>query len=293
MQELFVSSIELKSALYIVSTPIGNYKDITLRALEILNACDVIFCEDTRVTGRLLRHFKIPKKPLYVYNEHSGQKEIKKILNFIKTEKSVALVSDAGTPLISDPGYRLAKKCHENDMTVVPIPGVSAVITALSVSGLPTDKFLFIGFLSVKENRRRKELEKLKDKKETLIFFETARRLLVMLQSCLRVFGDRQICVARELTKMYENIKYDKISNLIDFYKKNSLKGELTIVIEGQSKRNKIPIQKDTLEKEIERLLETKSSRDASELIAKKYCLNKKNVYQLILETKKGNGDAR
>jgi 16S rRNA (cytidine1402-2'-O)-methyltransferase len=287
MQELFKRDDKLKAGLYIVSTPIGNYQDITLRAITVLNSCDMIFCEDTRVINKLLEFLQISKKPLYVYNEHSTEKDRKKIIDFIKNKKSIALVSDAGTPLISDPGYQLMKKCHEETIAFFPIPGVSSVITALSVSGLPTDKFSFFGFLPPKSSARQKKLKELQDKKETIIFFETAKRLKQTLQDCLDILGDRNICIARELTKMYEEIKKDKISDLLNYYKNSIIKGEIVLLIEGQTKEMRKKFEINFIKKELESTMKKMKLKDAVDLIASANNLNKKKIYQLALEIKK------
>jgi len=290
MQEFFkkneLKSEILKVGLYVVSTPIGNYQDITLRAISVLNTCDIIFCEDTRITIKLLKFFQIPKKPLYVYNEQSTEKDREKIINFIKQRKSIVLVSDAGTPLISDPGYKLIQKCYQERISVFPIPGVSSVITALSVSGLPTDKFSFFGFLPSKALARKTKLRELENKEETIIIFETANRLLKALEDCLKILGDRKICVARELTKIHEEIKVDKISQLINYYKNSIIKGEIVLVIEGADKNKKDTFNINTIKKELKLILKKMKLKDAVDLVSNKYSLKKKKVYQLALEIK-------
>lgn len=286
MQEFFKKNELLKTGLYIVSTPIGNYQDITLRAISVLNSCDIIFCEDTRVTAKLLKFLEIPKKPLYFYNEHSGEKDRIKIINFIKEGKSVALVSDAGTPLISDPGYKIVNRCNKENISIFPISGISSVITALSVSGLPTDKFSFFGFLPSKKSERKNKLMKLKDKEETIVVFETAVRLLDSLRDCLEILGDRKICIARELTKMYEDVRTDNISRLINHYENSIIKGEIVLVIEGYSRKLKDESDMDSIKVELRELLDKMRLKDAVDLVANKNDINKKKVYQLALEIK-------
>ena len=289
MQESSEEIKELKkldAGLYIVSTPIGNYQDITLRAITTLNSCDIIFCEDTRVTGKLIKFLEIPKKPLFFYNEHSKENDRRKIISFIRDGKSVALVSDAGTPLISDPGYKLVNTCRKEEMAIFPIPGVSSVITALSASGLPTDKFSFFGFLPSKGSERKSKLNELKEKEETIIVFETAVRLIKSLKDCLEIFGDRRICIARELTKMYEEIKLNKISELINYYENSILKGEIVLVIEGYTKKIKSEFDINSIKMDLKETMTKMRLKDAVDLIANKNDLNKKKVYQLALKIK-------
>ena len=194
-----------KGILAIVSTPIGNMEDITLRALRILKEVDLIAAEDTRRTGLLLKHFGI-EKPLTSYFEGNELKKKEVILSRLKQGDRVALVSDAGTPGISDPGFRLIRAAIEDEIPVIPVPGPSAVITALSVSGLPTDAFLFKGFLPHKSKKRRDLLKELEDARETLIFYESPYRLTDTLKDFLEILGDREIVLTRELTKAYEEI---------------------------------------------------------------------------------------
>jgi len=205
------SAIKDQGILYIVSTPIGNLEDITLRSLKILKDVDLIAAEDTRHTGILLKHYEI-SKPLTSYFEGNELKKRALILSRLQKGEKIALVSDAGTPGISDPGFRLIKLAIENEIPVIPIPGPSAIITALSVSGLPTDSFLFKGFLSHKSKKRRDQLQKLEEFRETLIFYESPHRIHQTLQDIFEIFGDREMVLARELTKMYEEILRGKVS---------------------------------------------------------------------------------
>lgn len=218
------------SKLYLVSTPIGNLKDITLRAVEILSSVDVIACEDTRKTGLMLQNLEIVSKPqLLSYYEENEQGRIPQIINFLKEGKSVALVSNAGTPTISDPGYKLVRECLNQGITVESIPGPSSVLTALTVSGLPTDRFLFLGFLSKKEGKRKITLESL-PKKTTIVFFESPFRLLKTLKELKEIFGDIDIVICRELTKVYEEIRREKISTSINHFIEVKPKGEFVIL---------------------------------------------------------------
>ena len=225
-----------KSTLYIVSTPIGNREDITLRALRILKEVDLIAAEDTRHTSLLLRHFGI-QTPLTSYFEGNELRKKEFILFKLRQGNQIALVSDAGTPGISDPGFRLIQTAIENQIPVVPIPGPSAVITALSVSGLPTDAFLFKGFLPHKSKKRRDSLETLREVRETLIVYESPHRLVESLEDILDVLGDREIVLTRELTKLYEEILRGKVSEIKAQIGERKLKGEITLVISGKTRK--------------------------------------------------------
>jgi 16S rRNA (cytidine1402-2'-O)-methyltransferase len=231
-----------KGTLYIVSTPIGNLEDITLRALRILKEVDLIAAEDTRHTGLLLRHFGI-QKPLTSYFEGNELKKRELILSRLKQGDRVALVSDAGTPGISDPGFRLIQMVIENQIPIIPIPGPSAVIAALSVSGLPTDAFLFKGFLPHKSKKRRDLLKQLEETKETLIFYESPHRLTETLKDILEILGDREIVLTRELTKIYEEILRGKVSEIQNQIGEKKLKGEITLVISGKTRKHDINYQ--------------------------------------------------
>lgn len=225
-----------KGILYIVSTPIGNLEDITLRALRILKEVDLIAAEDTRHTGLLLKHFAI-ETPLTSYFQGNELKKKEFILSKLKQGDRVALVSDAGTPGISDPGFRLIQTAIEDQIPVVPIPGPSAVITALSVAGLPTDAFLFKGFLPHKSKKRRDLLKQLEETRETLIFYESPHRLSETLKDISEIFGDREMVLTRELTKIYEEVLRGKVSEIMNQISERRLKGEITLVISGKTRK--------------------------------------------------------
>ena len=225
-----------KGILYIVSTPIGNLEDITLRALRILKEVDLIAAEDTRHTGLLLRHFGI-QKPLTSYFEGNELRKKEFILSRLKQGDRIALVSDAGTPGISDPGFRLIQTAIESQIPIVPVPGPSALIAALSVSGLPTDAFLFKGFLPHKSKKRRDLLKQLEETKETLIFYESPHRLTETLKDILDILGDREIVLTRELTKIYEEVLRGKVSEIQNQVGERKLKGEITLVISGKTRK--------------------------------------------------------
>ena len=229
--------------LYIVATPIGNLQDISFRAIETLKKVDFVLCEDTRKTGFLLEKMighKIPKEKLGSYYEQNELKRIPDVLNLLTADLNVALVSDAGTPLISDPGFKLVRECLDKKIKVVSIPGPSSVTAALSVSGLPTDKFLFLGFLPKRSGHRMSLLKNVEKSQKfiqpTVVFFETPHRIKVVLEELQSVFGDVEIVVCRELTKIYEEVKKNKISVFIKNYQKVKPKGEIVILFNLKEK---------------------------------------------------------
>jgi 16S rRNA (cytidine1402-2'-O)-methyltransferase len=225
-------------ALILVPTPIGNLQDITLRALEELKSADIILAEDTRTTGFLLKHFSI-SKPLqshHIFNEHGT---LKKIIDQIKSGKKIVLVSDAGTPAISDPGYLLVRECISQGIDVNCLPGPTAFVPALVNSGLPTDSFVFEGFLPVKKGRQTK-LTELSEEKRTMIFYESPHRLLKTLQNFIEYFGsDRKAAVCRELTKMFEETVRGELSEILANFTNRTVKGEIVIVVEGKNSKKK------------------------------------------------------
>ena len=221
--------------LYIVSTPIGNARDITLRALDVLRAADVIACEDTRVTRKLLTLYGI-SAPTLAYHEHNAEKMRRRLIERLKHGDRVALVSDAGTPTISDPGYRLVRAARDTGVDVIAIPGASAVLAALASAGLPTDRFLFFGFLPAKAAARRSMLAGLQMEPGTLVFYESAKRLLSSLTDMADVFGPREASVARELTKRFEEVRTGTLDELVVHYgKAGAPKGELVVLVHGAS----------------------------------------------------------
>jgi len=221
----------LAAGLYILATPIGNARDISLRALETLKGCDVIAAEDTRVTSKLLSIHGI-SRPLIPYNDHNAPQMRPKILDRLGQGGAVALVSDAGTPLVSDPGYKLVREAIAMGVSVIALPGPSAVLAGLTLSGLPSDRFLFAGFLSSRAGERQSALQELKGVRATLIFFESAQRLGESLAALADVLGDRQAAVARELTKMHEEVRRGALRELAAHYEKaGAPRGEVTLVV--------------------------------------------------------------
>ncbi len=229
-------------ALYLVSTPIGNLEDITLRALAVLKSVDLVACEDTRHTRRLLDHFGI-RKPTVSYHEHNEQARAEELVQRLLEGKSVAIVSDAGTPGISDPAYRIVLAAIERGIAVVPIPGAVALVAGLVASGLPTDSFLFAGFLPPKKMARRARLEELKAQRATLVLYEAPHRIRETLADALEVLGDRQASLARELTKLHEQFIRGKLSELVAHFETNQPRGEMTLVIAGNEKDNLPPVE--------------------------------------------------
>jgi len=271
-------------ALYIVATPIGNIDDITIRAVKTLANVDVIACEDTRVTTKLLTKLGINKKKLICYNDHSTIKERDYIDGLLRSGKSVALVSDAGTPLISDPGYKLIKQIQEAGLKVTSIPGASSVSTALTLCGLPTDRFFFEGFLPSKSQSRKNLLIKLKEIKATLIFFESARRLTQSLSDMATVFKDREICVLREITKKFEEVKRGTAKELNEYYSNTPPKGEIVITVAPPSD---VSINNDEITSQLLQALNHMSVKDAVALVADNTGANKKDIYNIALNIKK------
>ncbi|MCV6548644.1 MAG: 16S rRNA (cytidine(1402)-2'-O)-methyltransferase [Cohaesibacter sp.] len=233
-----MSAPPLPSALYVTATPIGNLKDITVRALEVLAACDIIACEDTRISRKLLNHYGI-RSHLVTYHEHNADKQRPYLLNALHEGKAVALISDAGTPLLSDPGYKLVEEVLAEDFSITPIPGASAMLAALVPSGLPTDQIHFAGFLPQKAGARASKLDSLKDCPGTLVFYESPRRLGAVLTAMAEhLGGERKAVIARELTKNFEEFRRDSLGNLALYYSQaEAPKGEAVILLGPAVKR--------------------------------------------------------
>lgn len=265
--------------LYIIPTPIGNLEDITLRAVRVLKEVDFIACEDTRITQKLLNHYEI-KTPLVSYHKFSEKEKSAYIINRIKNGENAALVSDAGTPLISDPGHELLKEAYLNDIKIIPLPGASSVITALSAGLVSDGSFVFLGFLP--KTFKEKEKIFLKYSGINAVFFESPNRLVATLKDILRAFGDRNIIITRELTKIYEEIKKDNASNLLDYYTQNPPKGEIVLIIEGKIQQKKLE-ETEIIEKIKILKKEGFSNKDISKIISLLYNFPKKDVYNLVL----------
>ncbi len=220
----------MAGTLYVVSTPIGNLEDITHRAIETLKSVDLVAAEDTRHTKILLDRYQITV-PTTSYFEYNKIRKTDYLLKILKEGKSVALVSDAGTPGISDPGYKIIRMCIDNNVPVIPIPGPSGLLTALTVSGKPTDKFTFEGFLSNKSARRKNQLKKLKEERRTAVLYESPHRIQKLLEDILEIYGDVDIALARELTKKFEELRREKVSASIKHFKNSAPRGEFIVII--------------------------------------------------------------
>ena len=218
--------------LYVIATPIGNLDDITLRALEALKSADVIAAEDTRHSGNLLRHFEI-RKPLVSYHEHNEAMRATQLVERLAAGENVALITDAGTPALSDPGARLIRKCIEENLPFTILPGASAILTALVGSGFALDRFSYRGFLPVKSGQRERELHAAMEREETSVFFESPHRILKTLKACAELMPERKLCVARELTKKFEEFRRGTAVELLAHYEAYPAKGEITLVIDG------------------------------------------------------------
>jgi 16S rRNA (cytidine1402-2'-O)-methyltransferase len=277
----------LEPALYLVATPIGNLGDITIRALETLSAADIIACEDTRVTRVLLDRYGIRARPT-AYHEHNADEAGPKLIAAIEQGRSVALVSDAGTPLVSDPGYRLVETARQGGLRVVPIPGASAVLAALTGSGLPSDAFMFAGFLPVRDGQRRTRLEELRGVPATMLFFESPRRLAATLSAMADVLGDRPAVVARELTKAFEEFRGGSLAELTDHYEEaGAPKGEIVICV-GPPREAAVDAA-DTDRLLVTLAQELGASRAAGEA-ARMTGLKKSDLYRRLLELRDDDG---
>ncbi|MBE9530853.1 MAG: 16S rRNA (cytidine(1402)-2'-O)-methyltransferase [Proteobacteria bacterium] len=273
--------------LYVVATPIGNRDDITIRALNILGHVDLVAAEDTRHTGRLLAHHNI-KCHMISFHEHNENDRTPDLINRLKAGLSVALVSNAGTPSVSDPGYRLVKEAVINRIRVSPIPGVSAAIAALSVSGLPTDSFVFIGFPAKKKAKRLDQLKDLEGEGRTMVFYESPRRILTFLKEIITVMGDRYGVLSREMTKLHEEFIRGFLSEILSSLNaRSAIKGECTLLLTGCEENKEISMK--TVRTEIIKALEKKQSKlsDLAKVIAKNYGLPKNKVYDEALKLKR------
>ena len=267
--------------LYLVATPIGNLEDMSPRAVRILREASLIAAEDTRHTGKLLRHFEI-KTPITNYFEHNKLNKLDFILEKLLTG-DVALVSDAGTPAVNDPGYELVRAALDSKYEVKPVPGPSAPITALTVSGLPTDSFLYLGYLPHKTSERHRRLEEMQSQPYTLVFLESPYRIIEALEDILSILGDRKICVAREMTKMFEEYWRGNVSGAVDYFKAQPPRGEFTLVVQGKPQDGNEKWTEEQLQRAIENELKNeKSAKEISADLAKQSGWNKKEVYRLI-----------
>ncbi len=274
--------------LYLVGTPIGNLEDITLRAIETLKTVDLIAAEDTRHTGKLLQNYGITT-PQLSYHHHNRKQREPEIIQRLQQGKMVALVTDAGMPAISDPGYDLVKACLVAKIRVIPIPGVTAAITALAVSGLPSDRFIFEGFLPVKGKARQERLAVLQQETRTIILYESPHKLKPTLRDLANYLGrDRPIMLGRELTKFYEDFQHNSLAEVLNFYEETDPKGEYTLVIAGREETETLNLSDEEVKQELKQLLEQGVTRSqASRQLAQVSRLSRQEIYQLSLDLEK------
>lgn len=278
--------------LYIVSTPIGNLADISLRALTVLREVDIVAAEDTRTTHNLLQHYGI-ETPTTPYHQHSMARKTDKLLELLKSGKSVAVVSDAGTPGISDPGYELIGAAIANDVRVVGIPGANAAVYSLVVSGLPTRRFAFEGFPSRSPRERRSQFADLAREPRTMVFYESPHRVLAALKDMLAAWGDRPVAVVREATKKFEEVHRGTLSTAIRRFAEVSPRGEFTLVVAG-SEPSEEPAEQDErrIEDAVEELVTSGvPSKEAAKQLAERFGMPKRDAYQLVLEHSKGTAE--
>lgn len=279
----------MAGVLYIVATPIGNLEDITLRALRVLKEVDLIAAEDTRHTRILLNHYDI-RTPLTSYHERNERTKAQPLVERLLGGENIALVSDAGTPAISDPGYRLVVDAIHAGIRVIPLPGPAALAAALSAGGLPTDRFAFEGFLPAKKHERRARLQELKNDARTLVFYEAPHRLNESLQDMQQILGDREIVVGRELSKVHEEFLRGTVSEVMARFADREVKGEITIVVHGCT--DECQVSEESIGTEIHRLIdEGMGMKDISELLGERYHVSKRRIYQMALKLKSEKGD--
>ncbi|MBD2580540.1 16S rRNA (cytidine(1402)-2'-O)-methyltransferase [Oscillatoria sp. FACHB-1406] len=271
--------------LYVVGTPIGNLEDMTFRAIRILQEVDAIAAEDTRHTGKLLQHFQI-STPQVSYHEHNRSTRQAQLLQRLLAGESIALVSDAGMPGISDPGYELVKACAEHQLEVVPIPGATAAIAGLAAAGLPSDRFIFEGFLPTKDKERQARLNSLKNETRTLVFYEAPHRVRQTLKDlAVALGGDRAAVLARELTKLHEEFWRGTLEDAIAHYQERAPKGEFTLIVAGKDATTTVELSEAELKAELEQLLAAGMTRSqASRHLAETTALPRRQLYQLALE---------
>jgi len=277
--------------LYVVATPIGNKADITLRALSVLGEADFIAAEDTRKTRRFLTYHHVDHR-LISYHEHNEEKRTAQLIQKLKNGQKIALVSNAGTPSVSDPGYRLIEAAIAQRIRVVPVPGVAAATAALSVSGLSTDTFVFAGFLSKKKGKRSRQLKELAAERRTIIFYESPKRILALLQDMIDIMGDRYAVLAREMTKLHEEFMRGQLSQLVIKLKNRSeIKGECTLLVAGQ--KAKQAISWEQMQSEIRAALKSNAGKvsEIARQLSKTYQLPRKKIYEEALRIRKVNAE--
>ncbi|NVK18763.1 MAG: 16S rRNA (cytidine(1402)-2'-O)-methyltransferase [Methylocystaceae bacterium] len=277
---------KVNAGLYIVATPIGNAQDITLRALNLLKVANTILCEDTRVTSKLLMIHGLSRKQCIAYHEHNADKMRPKVIEKIQAGEVVVLVSDAGTPLINDPGYKLVRDCANMNLPYTTAPGASSVISAMVLSGLPSDRFLYLGFLPNKSGQRKKTLEDIKSVRATLITLESPRRVAACLNDMAEVLGNREAAVTREITKKFEEVRRAPLPKLAEMYKEEDVRGEVVLVIGPPDETGEETTAED-LDALLENALARLSVRDAVAEVVGATGLKKRAVYNRALELSK------
>ena len=278
-------SYDGSNSVYLIPTPIGNFDDITLRTIDTLKLVDVLFCEDTRITKQMLNRLEINKK-LISSNDHNEETTKNIAIKYLEEGKNIGIVTDRGTPIISDPGYKVVEEVIKRGYNVIPLPGANALIPALIASGVNPSPFMFYGFLNAKPSERKKELESLKTFKDTMIFYQSPHKILACLTDMLEILGDRQICLCRELTKKFEEYIRGTISEIIPICE--SLKGEMVLVVKGYEKENEnIDISFDDLVKEIDNLIDQgNKTTKAIKMISEQYNVSRSELYQYYHELK-------
>ncbi len=277
----------IAAGLYLVATPIGNARDITLRALDLLRDADVLAAEDTRTLRRLMEihGIAVGDRPLVAYHDHNGNRARPRLLADLAAGKSVVYASEAGTPMISDPGFDLARAAQEEGLPVTSAPGAAAVITALTISGLPTDRFMFAGFLPNAKGARKKALAELTAVPGTLAFYESPKRVAAMLADAAEILGDRPAAVCRELTKKFEECRRGSLTELSAFYSETQARGEIVVLIEKGS----LPDVSETdVEQKVKEALETMSVRDAADHVSAALGVKRRPVYQMAMKLAQG-----
>jgi len=282
-----------EGTLYVVATPIGNLEDMTYRAVKVLSRTDLIAAEDTRHTQKLLTHFGIKKRCISC-NEHNEEARAEELLKLLRSGKNIALVSDAGTPLVSDPGFKVVRRVLRDNISVVPVPGCNAAMAGLSVSGLPSDSFLFKGFLPRKQGKRKTIIADLLNEKSTLIFYESPRRIKTSIKEMLEILGNRPAMLAREITKLHEEyIRGDLEQILNNLGARDHIRGECTLYIQGSDV--KLPVDDDDLDRAIRLELDSpglhdQGTSDIAKRLSIRFSVSRKKVYDRVLRLKKQSG---
>lgn len=288
MESITLPPLTLEPACYVVATPIGNLSDISLRALSLLSKIEYIFCEDTRITNKLLQYYNCGKKKLIAYHKYSNEDICQKAIDLVKNGNAFALMSDAGTPMIADPGYQLINKLHLAKIKTIAIPGCSSLVSALCISGASTDHFQFFGFLPNSEESCNNFLVNIKNNEGTLVFFESPQRIITSLSNIAKHFGERKIIIARELTKIYEEVITGKAVEVIEFLQNSPKKicGEIVLIIDKDYSKKILEAELSPETINLIKILQDSniSKKDIANIVAKYFKTNKKIIYQEIIK---------